>query len=59
MNKDEFQKYVKAQINEIKRHKSILSEITGRELGHEAELDWVLKNRSYFKKSWDEKKRRI
>ncbi len=46
--------FLKAQRNEIEKHKWIMSEKAGKDLGYWAELDWVLKYRSEYRRRWND-----
>jgi len=43
------------QIREILKHKWILSEKAGRDLGEEAVADWVEKDAAAFRDYWEDK----
>ena len=42
------------QIDEILKHKWILSEKEGRDLGEQAVLDWVKKHAADYREYWEE-----
>ena len=52
----DLQKYLELQNREIERYKWIESEKAGRDLGHEAIIDWILKYAHQFSDHYLKKK---
>jgi hypothetical protein len=50
-----WEKIQRIQIREILKHKWILSEKAGRDLGEEAVEDWVRRHAADFREYWKEK----
>ncbi len=50
-----FEEYMKAQVEEIKRHKWIESEKACCDLGELAVEDWIKRYANVFRKQWEDK----
>ena len=48
-------KIISMEIEEILRHKYIMSEKAGRDMGEEAVLDWIEKYAESFRNYWEKK----
>lgn len=55
MEKNEYDKFIKDQLEEMKKHKWIESEKVGYDLGQDAIMDWVEKYAAAFRFEWHEK----
>lgn len=53
MSLNDFKKFVKAQCDEILKHKWIESEKAGQDLGQHAVRDWIEKHAKAFREWWD------
>ncbi|GHV11935.1 hypothetical protein AGMMS49938_03530 [Fibrobacterales bacterium] len=57
-SKEEFKKYLHAQVDEILKHRWIKSEKVGDDLGHKAEEEWIeLFSREFRKLHWDKERK--
>jgi len=59
MTKEEFDKFMKAQIEEIKKYKWIQSEKAGKDLGNDCILDWILNHSKEFYYKYFNKEKKL
>lgn len=53
MNTEKMKQFMQDQIEEIKKYKWIESEKANRDLGEEANKDWILKYAKGFREIWE------